>query len=124
MKKGLDRVQKAVIKLYLWALGLGGAYVLWLKLTGKGLPCVVNASTGLLCPGCGCSRMFLALLRGDLGAAWGYNPVTLVLLAVWNGIGAAVFLGKPKFVRKSAILYGALAVTVGVLAVFGIVRNL
>lgn len=124
MGKKLDRYRQGVLKTYLWLLGIGGAYVLWIKLTGKGLACVVNSSTGLLCPGCGSSRMFLALLRLDFGAAWRHNPVVLVLFCLWNLIAGEVFLGKPAFVRRSAFLYGALAVSVGVLVLFGIVRNL
>lgn len=124
MGKRLDRFQKTVVKAYLWILGIGGAYVLWIKRTGTGIACVVNASTGLLCPGCGCSRMFLALLRLDLGAAWRHNAVVLVLFFLWNLIAGAVFWGKPAFARKPAFLYGALFASIGVLAVFGIVRNL
>lgn len=124
MKKPLDRFRRGVINTYLWILGIGGAYVLWIKLAGKGLQCMVNASTGLLCPGCGSSRMFLALLRLDLGAAWRHNAVVLVLFFLWNVIAGAVFWGKPTFARKPAFLYGALFASIGVLAGFGVLRNL
>ena len=124
MEKTLDRFQRGVINTYLWILSIGGIYVLWLKLTGKSLKCMVNASTGLLCPGCGCSRMFLALLRLDLAAAWRHNAVVLVLLFLWNVIAGAVFWGKPAFARKATFLYGALFASIGVLAGFGVLRNL
>lgn len=123
MEKPLDRFQKTVLKAYLWILGIGGTYVLWIKRTGKGLACAVNASTGLLCPGCGSSRMFLALLRLDFGTAWRHNPVVLVLLLLWNLIAGAVFWGKPAFVRRAGFLYGALFASIAALAVFGVVRN-
>ena len=93
MEKPLDRFQRTVLKTYLWILGIGGAYVLWIKRTGKGLACAVNASTGLLCPGCGSSRMFLALLRLDFGAAWRH-----VELDRWGG-----FLGKTGICAESRI---------------------
>ena len=64
----------------LLAAGLG--YALWVRLTGLALPCPFRAVTGLLCPGCGVTRLCLALLRGDWAAAWRANPVLLLLLPV------------------------------------------
>ena len=57
--------------------------------TGVGLPCPFRAVTGWDCPLCGGTRMGGALLRGDLGAAFAYNPVALVGLGVLALIGAA-----------------------------------
>ena len=64
----------------LLAAGLG--YALWVRLTGLAIPCPFRAVTGLLCPGCGVTRLCLALLRGDFPAAWSANPVLLLLLPV------------------------------------------
>lgn len=124
MEKPVDRFRRNVGKTYLWILFIGGAYALWIKFTGKGLACVFNSATGLLCPGCGSTRMFLALLKLDLGSAWRHNGAVLVLLFAWNAIAGAVFLGKPSFVRKSVFLYGALFASIATLVVFGILRNL
>lgn len=44
---------------------------------GIGIPCLFYRLTGLQCPGCGNSRAALALLRLDLTAAFGYNPMFL-----------------------------------------------
>lgn len=42
--------------------------------TGTHLPaCPLYAMTGLWCPGCGLTRATHALLRGHIGAAFGYN---------------------------------------------------
>lgn len=62
------------------ALGLGLAYALFVRFTGWGIPCVFHLLTGLHCPGCGISRMFLALLRLDFAAAARYNLLVLCLL--------------------------------------------
>lgn len=69
-------------------LGVGLAYAAFVMLTGLGIPCLFHELTGLLCPGCGISRMFLSLLRGDLLLAARYNLLVLMLLP----FGAALFL--------------------------------
>jgi hypothetical protein len=53
---------------------------------GYGIPCVYKTLFGYDCPSCGISRMFLALFRGDVVAAFGYNPVILCLLPLWTVI--------------------------------------
>ena len=58
---------------------LGQLYVLWGSLTQLWLPCPFHALTGLECPGCGVTRMCLALLRLDFAAAWAANPGLLLL---------------------------------------------
>lgn len=69
---------------------LGFGYALWGSVTGLWLPCPFHALTGLECPGCGVTRMCLALLRLDFAAAWAANPGLLLLsplilvLAVWQ----------------------------------------
>lgn len=76
-------------------LAAGGVYVV----TGHGVPCPFLTMTGLLCPICGSSRMGAALLRGDLPAAWGWNPFVLVLgvlfAFVWVWTGLALFRRRP-----------------------------
>jgi hypothetical protein len=36
--------------------------------------CLLYALTGWRCPGCGMGHALLALARGDLAAAWAFNP--------------------------------------------------
>jgi hypothetical protein len=49
--------------------------------------CPFKILTGLPCPTCGATRACLALARGDLAAAWVFNP-----LLVFAGTGALVYL--------------------------------
>lgn len=83
---------------------LGGVYAL----TGRGVPCPFLALTGWWCPVCGSSRMGVALLRGDVAAAWGWNPFMLVL----GGLLAAIWAwtGVRLVARRPAGLPGPLAV--------------
>lgn len=108
----------------LLAAGLG--YALWVRLTGLAIPCPFRALTGLLCPGCGVTRLCLALLRGDWAAAWQANPVLLLLLPV---LLALLIRAALRYVREgraagpqweSALIWGM----VGLLVAWGVVRNL
>ena len=63
-------------------MAIGLAYALFVRLTGWGIPCVFHLITGLQCPGCGVTRMCLALLRLDFYAAARYNLLILCLLPV------------------------------------------
>lgn len=120
----MEPMRRKILKLYAWVLAIGLGYVLWIRMTGLAIPCVVWKTTGLLCPGCGITRMFLALLRLDLAAAFRYNGAALCLFVYWNLVALLCFWGRPGFVRKSRFLYGSLWVSAGILVMYGIVRNI
>lgn len=120
----MDTVKKNIVKVYGGTLAVGLPYVLWLRLTGLGIPCLIQSVTGMLCPGCGSTRMFLALLRLDISSAFRHNAAVLCLLIFWNVTAALCFWGKPGFIRSARFLYGCLWGSVAVLAVFGVLRNL
>ncbi len=88
--------------------------------------CPLFALTGCACPGCGLTRGFHALFRGDIITAidfnalipvwaviFGYVLVSLVLLAV-RGKGLPMWPINPRFMWVFMI----------VLLVFGVLRNL
>ena len=107
-------------------LGLGLVYALWVRLTGLAIPCIFHTVTGLLCPGCGVTRMCLALLRLDLAEAWEANTVLFLMLPVLAVLGARMAV---RYVRvgstvgpkwEDAIIW----VMIALLIIWGIVRNL
>ena len=67
--------------------GSGLALSALYAVTGLGLPCPFRMATGWDCPFCGGTRLGGALLRGDLVAAFLYNPVVLVGLVVLTVLG-------------------------------------
>ena len=117
-------MRRKILRIYAWTLSIGLLYFLWGQLTGLYLPCLHYLTTGTLCAGCGVTRMFLALARLDFAAAWHYNSAVLLLFVFWNLVALGLFFGKPKFLQKSAVLCGLLAATMGILFIFGIMRNL
>lgn len=59
------------LKLLLIALSLG-ILALWVAFS---LPCPIRHITGIICPGCGMGRAWLAAMRLDLAQAFRYHPL-------------------------------------------------
>lgn len=106
-------------------LGAGLLYAFVVQRIGFGIPCPFHALTGLRCPGCGVSRMCLALLRGDLGEAFVQNRCVLLLLPVLGYVAAAWCVGYVR--RGERLLHGsakaAAVLCAAALLFFGAVRN-
>lgn len=72
---------------------LGGFFALGLGLsalyatTGVGVSCPFRVVTGWDCPLCGGTRMGSALLHGDVAAAFAFNPLALVGIALLGVLG-------------------------------------
>lgn len=48
-------------------------------INGKFLPCWFNLLTGYLCPGCGGTRSFYALMNGDIISSFEYNAFVPIM---------------------------------------------
>ncbi|HEV3410228.1 MAG TPA: DUF2752 domain-containing protein, partial [Chthoniobacterales bacterium] len=84
---------------------LGAALWLWLSLPWP--RCNFHALFGIPCLTCGSTRAALALLHGDIFAAWKFNPLattTLVGLALYNGYALAVLCSERLRVRIPAAM--------------------
>ena len=117
-------MRKRIFKIYTAILSVGLIYLLWIGLTGLKIPCLYLLTTGLQCPGCGITRMLLSLLCLDFAAAFSFNPVVFVLFWIWNLIALFCFIGKPKWIQKPSILYTVLGISIAILVVFGLLRNM
>lgn len=63
----------------------GFLYYAIIKVLHLSVPCPLKLFTGLICPGCGTTRMVMAILRFDFKAAFSFQPVlfcALIPLAV------------------------------------------
>lgn len=112
------------------ALGVAGCAAIWLAdptTPGGVLPvCPSYGLFGVLCPGCGGTRMVYSLLHGDLGAAVQYNALALVALplviAAWGVWTLRLARGRPYVPRPRP--RWVLPVALAVVALWFVARNL
>lgn len=71
-----------VIKPVGQVLLIGIVYLIFIKITGWTIPCPIKWVTGKYCPGCGISRMLLAVLRLDFETAYHANRLLFFLLPI------------------------------------------
>ena len=87
--------------------------------------CPFLAATGAFCPGCGSLRAVHAMGSGDLATALDRNLLTVLavvpLLVLWGSWTRRQWTGQQRSsVAQSWVLWSLL----GVVCVFGVVRNL
>ena len=80
----MDGEQKSRLKKVIFRFGLalcvGVAYLIFVRVTSVGIPCLLTLFTKGYCPGCGITRMFIAISRLDFVAAFRANALVLVLI--------------------------------------------
>lgn len=109
-------------------LGAIGVLVLAIILSkiyfGKGVMCMLYETSGYYCPGCGGTRMALALLELDFYQAFRYNMYVLGTLPFVIVIGVkqiVLFIKKGEMLEKLDIYLIVYAVG---LVIFGVLRNI
>ncbi len=58
--------------------------------------CMFKVLTGIDCPGCGMTRAFFALLRGDLMGSLAYNPALIPFLLTVTALFIQLKIKHPK----------------------------
>ena len=114
------RVQSALI-----LVGVGALYALETQTLGLFVPCPLHLLTGLKCPACGITTAILALLHGDVGAAFAANPGLAFSLPVLGPYLCWLLWGWVR--QRPARGRAVNAVGVGLIvyfAVWGVWRNL
>ena len=122
MKKRLLKVVK-ILRISI-VIGIGYAEIC--RATGFGIPCIFHEVTGLKCPSCGITHMIIQLLHLNFKAAYSLNQVVFILMPLFIfAAGYHLFqyikFGKAKIGKAENIIC---YVIIGILAVWGIVRNL
>ena len=99
----------------------------WLCITtGVAIPCVFYKITGYSCPGCGISRMCINILKGNIPEAIKCNPVIFFgmipfFVIIADGVVRYVKTGERKLRKwQNVVLY----ILIGVLLVYGVLRNI
>ena len=114
-------------KIWSWAAAGAAALTIFallhffpLPATGESSVCFTRRFLHFSCPGCGLTRAFGALARGDFAAAWRFHPLAFVFffeaLAAWVvwGLVALRRLRRPSawFVNWALVVQGSLLVVV------------
>lgn len=105
---------------------LGLAYGLFVKITGLAIPCIFHLITGWKCPGCGVTRMCVALLQMDMKGAFYWHPMLLIQLPLLGliflrNIIAYIKNGVCHLSRLESI---CVYICIALLLVFTVLRNL
>ena len=82
--------------------------------------CPVKAITGLDCPGCGITRMFVALFHGNIYQAFRYNP--LVFIELQKLLILIILYNHKKEYRKVINIIFIILVVITI--VYGVLRNI
>lgn len=117
---------KAEIKKHIIILSVGILYLVSILLFDVKIPCPINRVTGLLCPGCGITRMIVSIVKLDFVSAFHYNQLLFVTLPV---ICAVYVSGVVRYIKsgtRSLTKFSSTILVVEIIAliVFGIVRNI
>lgn len=107
-------------------LAAGVCYGVFVQHTGLAIPCFFHLTTGLKCPGCGVTRMCVALLHLDFKTAFFSNQALFLLMPMMGIVFFTYIAGYVKNGRwnmnrvQSGIIYACIVV----MAAFGVLRNI
>lgn len=110
--------------------GLAGvvciAYYFLLTFFNIGIPCLFHKFTGLLCPGCGITRMILAILHLDFKSAFQYNQVVFIFSPIILYFIIRLYISwlKSENYKLSLIENIVVYIMLTILLIFGIIRNI
>lgn len=115
-----------VIKYISFIFIIGILYGVFVMNTGLGIPCIFNYISGLKCPGCGISRMCMALMRFDLESAFHYNMVLFILSPVLSLVFAYQIYRYIRFneTRLTKVQSAVIYIAIALLIFWGIFRNI
>ena len=90
------------------------------------VPCLFHEITGLYCPGCGITRMIIAIYKLDFYQAFRYNPLVFIMLPfivflVVDYIHKKIVNKKPVYQHINDKIWYAVII---IFILYGILRNI
>ena len=113
-------IHKKEMKLILLLISFLIIFLFLNKVFNFTIPCLFHEITNLYCPGCGITRMFLALFKLDFYQAFRYNPLVFILLILSIVYLLIKKIGKLNFKFPNYIYYYLLVIVI----IYGILRNI
>lgn len=113
-------IHKKEMKLILLLISFLIIFLFLNKVFNFTIPCLFHEITNLYCPGCGITRMFLALFKLDFYQAFRYNPLVFILLILSIVYFLVKKIGKLNFKFPNYIYYYLLFIVI----IYGILRNI
>ena len=113
-------IHKKEMKLILLLISFLIIFLFLNKVFNFAIPCLFHEITNLYCPGCGITRMFLALFKLDFYQAFRYNPLVFILLILSIVYFLVKKIGKLNFKLPNYIYYYLLFIVI----IYGILRNI
>lgn len=113
-------IRKKEMKLILLLISFLIIFLFLNKVFNFTIPCLFHEITNLYCPGCGITRMFLALFKLDFYQAFRYNPLVFILLILSIVYFLVKKIGKLNFKFPNYIYYYLLVIVI----IYGILRNI
>ncbi|MGP1570133.1 MAG: DUF2752 domain-containing protein [Eubacteriales bacterium] len=101
-------------------------FLLFLNSYGIRIPCMFRVLTGFKCPGCGTTRMSLALLKGNIRTAIYYNKVVpflippLAIIFIHKSY-QYILTGKYSFSKTENLFF---IISILILLIYMILRNI
>lgn len=122
MKNRAFKICKYILSLLL----IGLSYGIFVRKTGFAIPCIFYRITGLQCPGCGVTRMCLALMRFDFVSAYHYNKLLFIISPVIVFIITQQIYRYIRFndAKTTKAQTAILILLVVLLVIWGILRNI
>ena len=99
---------------------------MFVKKTGMAVPCVFHLVTGWKCPGCGVTRMCVALLQLDFEGAFSSHPMLFAQMPFLGVIAVRnvyVYI-RDGFCRPTKLETIVIYICIVLLIIYAIVRNL
>ena len=102
------------------------AYFTLHKIIGFGIPCIFFETTGLLCGGCGVTRMLTSLLKLDFASAFYYNCAYMCLIPFWVVAFSSYIINYIKYdtLKMKAWHNVVLISSIAILVLFTVLRNI
>ncbi|HBR32865.1 MAG TPA: hypothetical protein DD733_12380 [Clostridiales bacterium] len=119
-----DKHKRRILIIYTAIFVSGLLYFIVFSLIGRFPSCIFYVTTGFYCPGCGITRMFLALLDGDFAKAVTYNTAAMLFIPIWVIYSICYYFNKPGFIRSTKFFYVLFYTTVSFFVIYSILRNI